>query len=323
MTRKRWQMRNDPWARLGSQPQHLTGHRAGGRHALDIYWIKSGQGAPGLLLRRVDPACVPYSFPKPRGFTLDIEATDDACEARMFLRELEEREVFLTLCRDVIAYSASEASAAAATRSVFRRLSHWHSLMSRARTSAMAPHEIRGLIGELFILERLIVHLGFDAAITAWVAPDDHPQDFVLDSRIVEVKTRLSGGRQHVQISSLEQLESTRSALSLVVVEVARSESVDATTLNQICERIEQVARGIGSAQEDALHVALLKRGYTRLEAYDNEAYRVVGLSAFNVRSGFPKLARADVDLRIPQARYVLDLALVKEFEVDPSTVIS
>lgn len=236
-------MREDPWSGIGITTDHIVGRRVLGEHPLDIYWIKGTDGSPGLLLRGVDTERVPEQMPKPRGLALEVTPGDTQSEVRMLLREREDREVFLTLCTDVIAYSSGSATASDATSSVFRRLSHWHSMMTRARTTAMGPHEVRGLIGELCVLERLCGSLGFDAALRAWVAPDEHPQDFARQDRLVEVKARLSGARQTVRISSLQQLDPSQLPLALVVVELVSAEGADATTLNQLCAGLIDRAR--------------------------------------------------------------------------------
>lgn len=310
-------MAEDPWSGIQPSMKRLVGRRVEQSHPLDVYWVRSVDGSPGLLVRGMDSSCVPAGLPKPRGLALDVIEGAGAVEASMFLREPDDREVFRTLCHDVIAYSGAERSSQAATYSFFRRLAHWHSMLTRARTTAMAPHEVRGLMGELYVLERLMDRLEFGGAVKAWVAPDDHPQDFALNSRIVEVKTRISGARSQVQISSLDQLESAHLPLALVVVELVHSTSDEAFSLNDLCGRLEDVACGLGVAQEDALHGALLRRGYIRQDAYDVDTYRVVGASAFDVREGFPRLVRKAVDPRISEARYTLDLALTEEFAMD------
>lgn len=315
-------MRDDPWGSLGVASDKIVGRRVEGEHPLAIYWIRGNDGSPGLLFRGIDLLQIPQQLPKPRGLLLNISSEANQCEARMFLREHEDREVFLTLCRDVIAYSGGGSTASDASSNVFRRLSHWHSLMTRARTTVMGPHEIRGLIGELCVLERLAESIGFEAALHAWVAPDEHPQDFAKVGMLIEVKTRLSGSRQVVRISSLQQLEPTQLPLSLIVVELASAEGEGATTLNHICNRLVDRARVIGSQQMDAVETALFKRGYLKLEAYDADAYRFVGMTAFECRDGFPKLIRSEVDVRIPEAQYMLDLSLIGSFEIAVSSVI-
>ena len=240
----------------------------------------------------------------------------------MLLREHEDREVFLTLCKDVLSYSGGDATVADATSNVFRRLAHWHSLMTRGHSSAMSANEIRGLIAELCVLERLGVSAGFAAALNAWVAPDEHPQDFACEDRLIEVKARLSGSRQVVCISSLAQLEPAQLPLTLVVVELVASEGDDSATLNQICTRLFDQAHLLGPQVVDQIEGALFKRGYIQMEAYDSEAYRVAGMTAFDCRDSFPRLVRSEVDARIPEAKYMVDLPLVREFAIPIEVVL-
>ena len=315
-------MSEDPWSGLAASTRDLVGVRIERTHPLDIYWLRAADGAPGLLFRGIDPVRVPYQLPKPRGLILEVGEGQNGLEARMYLRAPDDRDVFLTLCHDVIEWSASDETRALSTASVFRRLSHWHSLMTRARTTAMEPNEVRGLIGELRILEDLMDRHGLEAALQSWVAPDDHPQDFALDHRLIEVKTRLAGSRSSVQVSSLEQLETAHLPLFLMVLEVVRSEADGALSLNGFCDRLAVRARGHGVSVEDALQCALLKRGYIRQDAYDTDAYRVTGHTAFEVRAGFPRLVRSGVDARISQARYQVELTQIGEFEVDAKVVL-
>lgn len=315
-------MHEDPWKGLKPAVDHVIGRRVSTEHPLDAFWIKGSDGSPGLLIRGIDPLRVPGQLPKPRGLALKISAGTPHDEACIFLREHEDREVFLTLCKDVISYSGGSVNPSDATSSVFRRLAHWHSLMTRGRTSAMSAHEARGLVGELLVLERLCFSRGLAPALNAWVAPDDHPQDFACGNTLLEVKTRLSGSRQVVSISSLAQLEPAQLPLILVVVELAASDEADAVTLNQICARLVDGARSISLQMLDQMETALFKRGYVHLEAYDTEAYRVAGMTALECRDSFPRLVRSEVDARIPEAKYMIDLALVGEFAVPTELVL-
>ena len=315
-------MHEDPWKALTPAIDKIVGRRVGRDHPLDAFWIRDATGSPGLLFRGMDPSRVPYKLPRPSGLVLEVALDDPHAETRMLLRQYEDRDVFLTLCKDVISYSGGSANASDATSNVFRRLAHWHSLMTRGRTSAMSPYEIRGLIGELCVLERLCASVGFAAALSAWVAPDEHPQDFACEDRLIEIKARLAGSRQVVRISSLAQLEPAQLPLNLVVVELVASDGADAVTLNQICARLVEQARLLGPQMVDQVEGALFKRGYLQLEAYDAEAYRVAGMTAFECRDGFPRLVRSEVDMRIPEVKYMVDLTLVGEFAVSAETVL-
>ena len=315
-------MHEDPWQGLTPAADQTVGRRVGGDHPLDAFWIKGGDGSPGLLFRGIDASRVPEQLPRPRGLVLEVALDAPHAETRMLLREHEDREVFLTLCKDVISYAGGSATPADATSSLFRRLAHWHSMMTRGRASAMSAFEIRGLIGELCVLERLSVSAGFAAALSAWVAPEEHPQDFAAGDRLIEVKARLSGSRQVVRISSLAQLEPAQLPLTLVVLELVASDGADAATLNQICARLVDHARLLGPQVVDQIEAALFKRGYIQMEAYDSEAYRVAGITAFDCRDGFPRLVRSEVDARIPEAKYMVDLSLLGEFAIPVELVL-
>lgn len=313
---------DDPWSEIGRDGDRLVGRRIYEQHALDLYWVRRSDGVPGLLLREVVTESIPAKLPNLRGVALETEADAGASEVRIFLRTAEDREVFLTLCRDVIQYSSQELTAAAATRRVFRRMDHWHSLMTKSRTSVMEEHEIRGLLGELHVLEMLIASLGIETALPAWVAPDEHPQDFALSDKIVEVKTRSAGSRQEIQISSLEQLDSAHLPLFLLVIELVHAKAGDGLSLNQICDRLLAVARHSTVVQEDALEAALLKRGYVRHKAYDENSYAVTGELAYEVDKLFPRISRAIVAPAVTRARYTLDLSQLGGFAVPSSLIL-
>lgn len=58
------------------------------------------------------------------------------------------------------------------------------------------------------------------------------------------------------------------------------------------------------------------------MKAYDANAYRVAGLTAFDCREGFPRIIRSEVDSRIPEAQYTLDLSLIGGFEITVASVL-
>lgn len=315
---------DDPWEGIGPDPAQLVGRRIDEDHVLSIYWVRGDDGAPGLLIRGIEPQGIPRVLPKPRGIGILTNTADRSGPwARLVLQSSEDRDVFTALCRDVIAFSAGEKTASDATASIFLRLARWHALLSRGRSTEMGPQEIRGLIGELRLLEMLAMRIGYSAALQTWVAPEDHPQDFALDTSIIEVKTRLSGSRQQIQISSLEQLESAHLPLNLLVFELAPSDASDAFSLNDIAARLMYQFQAAGTAVQEAADIAMASRGYLRKDAYDIDRYVVAGLRAFSVTGDFPRLTRTSIDARVHQATYILDLTALAAFERDVVGVTS
>ena len=307
---------DDPWASIGVDAKQLLGRRVEGSHALPIYWVRGADGVPGLLLKDIEPDAVPSRLPRSRGISVQLGTSGgQEREVRIFLLSPGDREVFRALCLDVIAFSAPETNPRDATAAVFRRLEHWQALLSKGAPQEMGPQEIRGVIGELYVLLRLAKALGIASALSSWVAPDEHPQDFALDSRLLEVKTRLAGSRQQVQISSLEQLEAADLPIYLVAVELAPSEADAAFSLNDIAEQVMALVAENGVGARDRAERLLLQRGYMEKEAYGVDRYVVSGERSFLVEDGFPRLVRSVTDRRIQQATYVLDLTALDSFE--------
>ena len=315
---------DDPWSLIALDPEQLLGRRVDGEHPLKIYWVTSSSGAPGLLFHGVDIGSIPNTFPKPRGVLIQLDERGTHGPAvSMFLQTPENRDVFLTLCRDVIAYSATASHSAEATASVFRRLAHWQSLLAKGTAEELAPHAVRGLLGELWLLEEVARRTSMNAALGAWVAPDEHPQDFALDWGIIEVKARLAGSKPHVSISSLEQLETGHLPLFLLVVELAPSQEPQGRTLNEVANAVKRQAAEEGPDVEELAESALHRRGYTAYPAYDTARYVASGARIFSVMDDFPRITRSATDRRVHQATYSIDLTTLADYEREIEVVFS
>lgn len=313
---------DDPWSGIPASSSQQVGRRIEGTHALAIYWVLSAEGAPGLLFRDIDPEAIPKQLPRPRGVAV-VRPDCDLPQVALFLLTPEHRDVFLTLCRDVVGVSGSQSDATTATLALFRRLSHWQAMLRIGSPSEMGPNEVRGLMAELWVLDALRQRAGMSGAVRAWVAPNDHPQDFSLGGGIIEVKARLAGSRPWVSISSLEQLEPGHLPLNLVVVELASSDADDALTLNSMAADLARHAREDAGASEDELQEALLRRGYTHSPRYDELRYAVSGVRAFLVEEDFPRITRSQTDRRIPTATYCIDLTAIGSFEREADQVLA
>lgn len=313
---------DDPWSGIPASSSQQVGRRIEDTHALAIFWVLSAEGAPGILFRDIDPTAIPRQLPRPRGVAV-VRQEGPAPQVALFLLTPEHREVFLTLCRDVVGVSGAQSDPTTATLALFRRLSHWQAMLRVAAPTEMGPNEVRGLMAELWVLDALQQRCGMAGALRAWVAPNDHPQDFSLGGGIIEVKARLAGSRPWVSISSLEQLEPGHLPLHLMVVELASSDAENALTLNTMVEALSRHAAEETSALEEELHEALLRRGYIRSPRYDELRYAVSGARSFLVGEGFPRLTRSQADRRIATATYCIDLTGIGSFEREVDDTLS
>ena len=308
-------MRNDPWEGIASDASQLLGRRVDGEHVLSVYWVRGVDSSPGVVFRKIDADAVPTKLPRFKGLAVRVaEGFGGEREIQLFLASPRDREIFSTLCRDVVDFSSRANNRPAATAAVFTRLGHWQHLLSRGAQLEMSPPEVRGLIGELLVLLRAADSRGIHFAISAWVAPDDHPQDFAFPDRLLEVKARLAGSRQQVQISSLEQLDRGNLPIFLVVLELAPADGDASRSLADLVDHARSLADSAGTDCRNALEGQLLRRGYLDLEIYSVDRYQLSGERAFRVVDGFPGIVRSKTDLRIRQATYLLDIPSLDAF---------
>ena len=110
-------------------------------------------------------------------------------------------EVFGRLCQDLV--DATRAAVPAlGMEALLRRLGRWRKLLEVGERTTLSDIALRGLIGELWFLQRVALRrLGVDAAAQGWVGPLDAPQDFIVGQNVFEIKT-CAPPASHVTIAS-------------------------------------------------------------------------------------------------------------------------
>lgn len=317
--------RTDPWTTLSPQGGEWVGRRAVVGHPLATFWMIHPDGSPALLVKQVPLDSLPAELPKLRGLGVAVrEEPDQTAAVSLHLRVPEDRDVFLRLCDDVLAYSGESDDLGTSAARLFSRLRRWQSLFGLAKGDELSDEEMRGLVGELALLHGpLAGKLGLQAALAAWVAPMRHAQDFVLDGCVIEVKSRVAGARNQVRISSLDQLEAQSVGLGLVVVELLPvSEADGGKSLNDLVIDLLDDAQACGSQVFEDAQRKLAEWGYVASRNYDRHRFLVHSISAFAVTDGFPRFTRSEADPRIIDASYVLGLQSLGSFAADLATMI-
>ncbi|RVD69280.1 MAG: PD-(D/E)XK motif protein [Mesorhizobium sp.] len=139
-------------------------------------------------------------------------------------------------------------------------LSDWRTLL---QTSALLSEERQlGLLGELWLLERLIAHSGSDA-LDSWVGPSGQSHDFRRDSDEFEVKTTSSPRRVHI-INGVDQLAPSPNArLHLLSIRYIDAGS-GGESLPEIVDRIHrrlEIVPGAASRFSDKLNALGYRSG--------------------------------------------------------------
>jgi hypothetical protein len=235
---------------------------------------------------------------------------------RLKRRGLE--SVFGRLCQD-LADSASLVEAEDAVVALFvERLRLWERLFSGSDDGLLPKHKIRGLVGELLVLERLLVAqtASIGELVESWVGPLSADQDFCLADRSIEVKA-INPGARSVGISSLRQLAApVPLTLTLITLGTSVADFTEAVCLNSLVDRLE--ARiAAEPASLSTFRERLLAAGYVDQRRYGEDWFAAVREDSFAVTAGFPRLVPSDVVSAITSATYELDIAALGGYRVE------
>lgn len=237
------------------------------------------------------------------------------------LRQNGLESVFGRLCQD-LADAAEGVPDEKALVVLFReRLSLWKKLFQHGGSGFLQPHEIKGLIAEMLVLELLIRDGERDVheTVSGWIGPLGADQDFVYSDRAIEVKA-IGPGAESISISSLEQLDcAVPMDLILATLRPATPGEPGAIGLNALAARIE----GMIAESPEALNVfkeRLLEARYVEHEFYETVLFEPTSIAAYSVRDTFPKIVRDMVPTGIVGASYSIGIDSIADFRSDMPT---
>jgi hypothetical protein len=222
--------------------------------------------------------------------------------------------VFGRLCQDLVDGAGAVSGEAALLRFMVERLRLWERLFRHLDRGYLPAHRIKGLVGELMVLESLLSEGDYGAleTIRSWEGPLDADQDFKLPDRFIEVKT-VGPGITEVTIASLGQLDAP-APLALTVVAVRSTDTPirgESVTLNSLTKRVSSRIAG----QTEAVTLfrdRLLCAGYVEDAHYDQFWYTEASRRVYPVDPDFPRLTSASVPSGIIAATYTLALDLIE-----------
>lgn len=231
------------------------------------------------------------------------------------LEDESRRDLFSTICADVVSAAFHENEAEALIQFI-ARLDAWRQFL-RDRRSGLSRSDTIGLIGELLILGRLL--LISPTLLSTWQAPNDGLHDFHLNGHALEAKSTLGPASSFV-ISKLDQLD-TAGLRRLDILYVRLIETPTGRSLQDIVREISESLPGEGARHE--FKNALLRRG---LMPDDNAALSVPKvelrtIDAYTVSDNFPRLLRANLPVAIAEASYTLEVRSLSPYSTDTHVV--
>jgi hypothetical protein len=307
-------MSDDPWHGLSAGS--IDARRVSGEARHDFFWVTSGLNEPGLLLRLPPGTQEPPALPKLRNLEIGIRDVSGGRALVIFLRDQEQRELFVTLCLDVVSAAEGAADIQDALGRAVRRLLRWHHLLRGGGSDLLSLDEQRGLMGELHFLERLAGLIGPRAAIEAWRGPTGAPKDFELDGVLVEVKARRGAAKPHVQISSEDQLSDVPEArLFLCVSAVDAAIKPDGLTLNDHVRRVEKIFSESDTESCQLWEDAIGAAGFDHDDDYSGRRWKVGTTIDHEVQGQFPRITRP-LKAGVSSVRYAISVDACADYRL-------
>lgn len=260
---------------------------AGGK--FDFFWAILEGKSPALVLFL--PEGVEELPSLPRLNHVEV-AFRDLSKRAFVLRLLDEtqRELFLTLCRNVVETAEGADTLEHALSRAIRRTRRWHFFLKGGSAKGLTIDQQRGLVGELSFLGELCEAIGPLAAIESWKGPEGASKDFEFPHCCIEVKARRGAAKPYVRISSEDQLSDVEGgSLFLRVYNVDSAVLPEGENLHvhvsKAAARFEDCDKAY-EQWEDLISAA----GYALDDDYNDRRW-VVGLArTFDVIPGFPRV---------------------------------
>lgn len=317
----------DPWTNIARpvDATRLAMRRAEAEGRWDFYWAKDRDDHCALVLRAAAFAMPQTRLPRLKGLELTVQRGGAEEKSSLVIRLLDstQKDIFLTLCHDIVTSAAQATSEPEAAARAVTRTWRWHHLLRGGRGQLSAEEQI-GLIGELTLLERVFVpQCGPSRAVEAWRGPLGDAQDFSFGSIRVEAKARGPRTTDDVRISSEHQLLAPAGATLFLTVGVFEPTDTndDGGTVTEVALRVRQL---ISSTDSDALprfDALLVAAGLDLGDDYSAWTWREKNRTIFVVRDGFPRLTPQDLPLGVTGVRYGLSLADCGEYLVPSSAL--
>ena len=197
----------------------------------------------------------------------------------------------------------------------------WSEFFEDKKSDLLSEEAIKGMIGELIILKYLITdpnRSDINFILHSWKGPYDKGNDFELEKKNLEVKTKSVSGID-IKISSEFQLElSVGKGLELIVVSLA-SDFANGINIREIIFDIKKLVQE-SSGESSILWKALSQKNITvkNVSQYDKYKFKPINKITYNcVSDDFPKLIRSNIPDEISNLNYNLRTNLLTPFIIE------
>jgi hypothetical protein len=265
-----------------------------------------------------------YTTYSTRSFSVDCGPVEglppESTALVLTLRDNDLTDLFGLLCSDLAETVGRCQTPSAVPQDVVTVLERWRAFLQR-RSALLTGEEVRGLIGELVTLARLISLLGAEQAMAAWKGPIGGIRDFESESLHAETKTFTPSAGASIYISDALQLEAP-AGLRMKLVCIALDQSPSGCTLAQYVLAVETLLAGNPSVI-DLFRQRVAAAGFLPSMADSlPETYVAFEPRVFEVRDGFPRITSASIPPGVRSVRFAIELSVLGAFAVSTDQAI-
>ena len=317
-------MGKDPWEEI--DPPSIAGsvaaRRVDANLPWDFFWARGVDGRVLLTLRHSTSSAPTVQLPRLREIEVTLAPPDESDTQFLVLKLLDsnQRNIFQILCEDIISAAIQSESESGAVSAALSRTWRWHHLLRGGRGTLLSPEEQKGLLGELFVLERLLLpRMDASSAVTAWRGPLGAPKDFEVARVAIEAKARRGGATPSLSITSESQLdESGVDSLFLHVVELdeAPMDGQQGVTLHDVAERIRGRLHSLDPGSTGILEARLSAAGYRMEDDYSSHRWLEGATRIYLVSGDFPRITSDEIRSGVSNVRYSVSLADCEPFAI-------
>ncbi|NCB97632.1 MAG: PD-(D/E)XK motif protein [Bacteroidia bacterium] len=198
------------------------------------------------------------------------------------------------------------------------RLARWQELLRSRMADTLTQSQIIGLWGELlFFRDLFLSHLPPHVALSSWRGPFGDEQDFILGSKLIEIKTQLNSSDRKIQISSAEQLDTVSGQIILChqIIGPAANEDPQGMSLNELVENVT-ARMGKDTAALDVYCSILIEFGYMKKNEYDVDKWVLNERRYYLVEEEFPAIKASELLSGITDVKYCIKTEAISGFLV-------
>ena len=322
-------MSENPWAKIESPSlaNSVSARRVDADLPWNFFWARGADGRVLLTLHHATESAPTTRLPKLRGIEVTLWPPDETATQSLAFKLLDpnQQDIFQTLCRDIVSVAARADSEARAVSVALVRTWRWHHLLRGGGSTLLSPEEQKGLLGELYVLERLLLpRISASSAMKAWRGPLGSPKDFEVARVAIESKTRRGGSTPSVSITSENQLDESgvdTLFLHVVAFDEAPEDATHGVTVHDVVERIGthlfSLDPGACSEYESRLSAA----GYRAEDDYSDYRWLEGASHIYLVSDNFPRIASGEIRSGVSHVRYSVSLDACEPFTTSESAV--